>query len=55
MKEGEWRTASRGNRILMTNPANTKFVRQVDMVEGQGEKIWQRGVIGFETENMPKS
>lgn len=53
--EGKWRTDARGNRILMTNPANTTFVRQVEIVESSGNRGWHRGVVGFETQNMPKS
>lgn len=53
--DGEWRTDANGNRLRMTNPANTRFVRQVDMVEGRGENLWHRGVVGFETQTMPKS
>lgn len=55
VREGEWRTDSRGNRILMTNPADTKFLRQVEMVEARGQKLWHRGVVGFETQSMPRS
>ncbi|MFH5774419.1 transferrin-binding protein-like solute binding protein [Paracoccus sp. NGMCC 1.201697] len=53
--EGQWRTDAKGNRLRMTSPAGTKFVRQVDMVEARGNQAWHRGVIGFETQGMPKS
>lgn len=53
--EGEWRTGAGGDRMRMTNPAGTKFVRQVDIVEAREDKIWHRGVIGFETERMPRT
>ncbi|MDT1063347.1 transferrin-binding protein-like solute binding protein [Paracoccus sp. CPCC 101403] len=53
--EGQWRTDGKGNRLRMTSPAGTKFVRQVDMVEARGNQNWHRGVIGFETQSMPKS
>ncbi len=39
----------------MTNPADTRFVRQVEVVTKAPGAMWQRGVIGFETKTMPKS
>ncbi|WP_273691963.1 hypothetical protein [Ketogulonicigenium vulgare] len=55
--EGQWGTDRNGNRLLVTNPGNTQFVRQIEVVGTNilGVSQWHRGVIGFVTPEMPRS
>ncbi|ADO44045.1 hypothetical protein [Ketogulonicigenium vulgare] len=54
--EGEWQTDTDGNRLLVINPANTRFVRQIEAeIVGETDSAWHHGVVGFASPNQPRT
>ncbi|PZO63745.1 MAG: hypothetical protein DI498_12990 [Paracoccus denitrificans] len=54
IRDGGSATDRDGNRINVTNPDRTRYVRRFAASNSNGSRVYN-GVMGFETEEMPRS